>query len=376
MSTVLAGLAALALALSTPAARSSGRGAGRGVPITRRGANRQWYEKRRAADPAARKARGPRAQRWEREGDALYADISIDPTIQFAGMDGAALEAEAERMLAGLAEVAPATEAERSGAPALASPVAAPAEFSNVMWGGCSVGPVLRAKLASAGLEAPTEVQRAAFGPISKGKNALLCAETGSGKTLAYVLPLLAARLKRDVPCQALVVCPSREVALQLRASGPGRAGWAACSAPSARLAPPWAQAAPMRPGAPPQQLGGAPSPEQLASAPTLRSLPPPAPSRRAEVDRLWPPAAAGDAPARSAVQLVLGSPSSADGAARPSEREPEPALASAEAAGGHVEAEVAPPAAAATAAALDELGSAPIVAGTAAALLELLQAA
>ena len=48
-------------------------------------------------------------------------------------------------------------------------------------------------------------------------------------------------------------------------------------------------------------------------------------------MDRLWPPPAAGDAPARSAVQLVLGSPSSADGAARPSEREPEPALASAE---------------------------------------------
>ena len=41
---------------------------------------------------------------------------------------------------------------------------------------------------------------------------------SGSGKTLAYVLPLLATRLKRGVPCQALVVCPSRDVATQLRA--------------------------------------------------------------------------------------------------------------------------------------------------------------
>ena len=86
------------------------------------------------------------------------------------------------------------------------------------MWGGCSVGPVLRGRLISARLPSPTSIQREAFAPISKGQNALLAAQTGSGKTLAYVLPLLATRLKRGVPCQALIVCPSRDVATQLRA--------------------------------------------------------------------------------------------------------------------------------------------------------------
>ena len=60
-----------------------------------------------------------------------------------------------------------------------------PAEKNNpVMWGGCSVGPVLRSRLISAGLPSPTSIQREAFAPISKGQNALLAAQTGSGSML------------------------------------------------------------------------------------------------------------------------------------------------------------------------------------------------
>jgi ATP-dependent helicase YprA (DUF1998 family) len=172
--------------------------------------------------------------------------VSIDPSVQFPGMDAAAIEASAVRMLEALAELPPARAAAAAAAaatgdapPALEPPpkgtanrgaegnslrrAAAeeehPAQLDNpVMWGGCSVGPVLRSRLLAAGLPSPTAIQAAAFAPLSKGQNALLAAQTGSGKTLAYVLPLLATRLKRGVPCQALVVCPSRDVAMQLRA--------------------------------------------------------------------------------------------------------------------------------------------------------------
>ena len=72
--------------------------------------------------------------------------------------------------------------------------------------------------LERAGVETPSIAQRAAMPAIARGENVAMQSHTGSGKTLAYVLPLLATRLKRGVPCQALVVCPSRDVATQLRA--------------------------------------------------------------------------------------------------------------------------------------------------------------
>ena len=55
---------------------------------------------------------------------------------------------------------------------------------------------------------------------IFAGESVALHSQTGSGKTLAYMLPLLA-RLRRDpvarvyIPRQALIVCPSRELAMQ-----------------------------------------------------------------------------------------------------------------------------------------------------------------
>ena len=60
------------------AAGSSGRGA------SRRGANREWYAKRAEGDPVARRRKGPRPKRWEREGDALYTEVNSDPSIHFA----------------------------------------------------------------------------------------------------------------------------------------------------------------------------------------------------------------------------------------------------------------------------------------------------
>ena len=55
---------------------------------------------------------------------------------------------------------------------------------------------------------------------VFAGESVALHSQTGSGKTLAYMLPLLA-RLRRDplratyVPRQALIICPSRELAMQ-----------------------------------------------------------------------------------------------------------------------------------------------------------------
>jgi hypothetical protein len=71
--------------------------------------------------------------------------------------------------------------------------------------------------LKAAGITVPNALQRASFEPISSGRDTILHAWTGSGKTLAFLLPLLE-RLDPSlrVP-QALIICPSRELAFQIQ---------------------------------------------------------------------------------------------------------------------------------------------------------------
>lgn len=59
-------------------------------------------------------------------------------------------------------------------------------------------------------------MQQAASDAINQNNKIILLSNTGSGKTIAFLLPLLKA-LKPDLPgTQALIVVPSRELALQI----------------------------------------------------------------------------------------------------------------------------------------------------------------
>ena len=74
--------------------------------------------------------------------------------------------------------------------------------------------------LAREGVSEPTPIQQQAIPAIVQGRDVLGTAQTGSGKTLAFALPLLdklAANVsvKASQP-QALVIVPTRELALQV----------------------------------------------------------------------------------------------------------------------------------------------------------------
>ena len=207
-------------AMVTPARPAKGqirpRGRGRGTSL-RRGANRDWFARRAAGDPEARRKRGPRAKRWEREGDALYAENTADPSVNFRGLSPAEQRERAGEMLAALAQANGAEAAGSVAQPAEKTPVAAaPGPPSTVMWGSCSVGPVLKSRLLAAEMPTPLPIQEAAFGPISRGENVVIGSATGSGKTLAFLLPLLTT-CSRDTPSRILVVTPSAELTRQLR---------------------------------------------------------------------------------------------------------------------------------------------------------------
>ncbi|WP_017178684.1 DEAD/DEAH box helicase [Actinomyces timonensis] len=65
------------------------------------------------------------------------------------------------------------------------------------------------------GYEVPTPIQREAIPVLLDGRDVVGVAQTGTGKTAAFGLPLLDAVDARDGQVQALVLAPTRELALQ-----------------------------------------------------------------------------------------------------------------------------------------------------------------
>lgn len=63
----------------------------------------------------------------------------------------------------------------------------------------------------------PTPVQRAVFESATRGRDLVVQARTGTGKTSAFGLPLIDGLVRRrEEVVQALVLCPTRELALQV----------------------------------------------------------------------------------------------------------------------------------------------------------------
>ena len=82
------------------------------------------------------------------------------------------------------------------------------------------IPPILKA-LREAGYRRPTPIQEAAIPPVLKGRDLLGCAQTGTGKTAAFAVPILQLLAGRGVPqgkkpIRALVLTPTRELALQI----------------------------------------------------------------------------------------------------------------------------------------------------------------
>ena len=66
------------------------------------------------------------------------------------------------------------------------------------------------------GFTKPSPIQEKAIGPLMKGRDVIGQAKTGSGKTVAFSLPLLQSIDARNPRVQALVLAPTRELAVQI----------------------------------------------------------------------------------------------------------------------------------------------------------------
>jgi ATP-dependent RNA helicase DeaD len=65
------------------------------------------------------------------------------------------------------------------------------------------------------GFEEPFPIQEAAIPLLLKGVDVIGQAHTGTGKTAAFALPILT-KVKRNGPIQALILAPTRELAVQV----------------------------------------------------------------------------------------------------------------------------------------------------------------
>ncbi|MEX1062050.1 MAG: DEAD/DEAH box helicase [Balneolaceae bacterium] len=75
--------------------------------------------------------------------------------------------------------------------------------------------PVLKA-INEMGFEAPTKIQSAAIPKIIDGSDVAGQAQTGTGKTAAFAIPILDRIDSQSKNVQALVMCPTRELAVQI----------------------------------------------------------------------------------------------------------------------------------------------------------------
>ena len=83
--------------------------------------------------------------------------------------------------------------------------------------------PQLLRAVDALGYAAPSPIQAAAIPPVLSGRDLIGCAQTGTGKTAAFAIPILQ-RLhgrvdRRHTPIRALVLTPTRELALQIKES-------------------------------------------------------------------------------------------------------------------------------------------------------------
>ena len=75
--------------------------------------------------------------------------------------------------------------------------------------------PIQRA-LRAKGYTTPSPIQAQAIPVVIEGKDVIASAQTGTGKTAAFALPLLERLESGQKTPQALVLAPTRELAMQV----------------------------------------------------------------------------------------------------------------------------------------------------------------
>lgn len=96
-------------------------------------------------------------------------------------------------------------------APSDTSHLASPATFADLQ-----IHPSVLRAIADVGYESPTAIQAATIPALLAGSDLVGLAQTGTGKTAAFAIPILSKIDTSSTATQALVLAPTRELALQV----------------------------------------------------------------------------------------------------------------------------------------------------------------
>ena len=92
-----------------------------------------------------------------------------------------------------------------------------PEEYrADISFDDMGLSPELRRAISERGYTHPTPVQAKAFGPAFAGKDLIVRSKTGTGKTAAFGMPLLDRIPVGARGVRALMMCPTRELAIQV----------------------------------------------------------------------------------------------------------------------------------------------------------------
>ena len=93
-----------------------------------------------------------------------------------------------------------------------------------------TVPTIIQSALKNLGVEELNKMQETTLKQAVEGNDIILLSPTGSGKTIAYLLPLLLMLHNNSNDAQALILLPSRELALQTNAVFTAmKTGWKSC---------------------------------------------------------------------------------------------------------------------------------------------------
>jgi ATP-dependent RNA helicase DeaD len=97
------------------------------------------------------------------------------------------------------------------------APEARPSDYvAEASFDSMGLSEAVRRAVAEKGYQRPTPVQVSSYPPIRAGKDVIVRSKTGTGKTAAFAMPILdrIPDARRKVSC--LVMCPTRELAIQV----------------------------------------------------------------------------------------------------------------------------------------------------------------
>src|SRR6195952_1549427 len=90
------------------------------------------------------------------------------------------------------------------------------ATSAEITFADLQIHPSVLQALADVGYESPSAIQAATIPPMLAGSDVVGLAQTGTGKTAAFAIPILSRIDTSSRTTQALVLAPTRELALQV----------------------------------------------------------------------------------------------------------------------------------------------------------------